>query len=86
MNDIIVYSKPDCPWCDKAKALLRQKALGQFKEKVLNVDFTRDDLRLIIGPEKPLTVPQIMINNHLIGTYQDLVNYIEEWEHTWYQH
>lgn len=73
---VTVYSKPDCPWCDKAKALLKEKNMS-YTEKVLNVDYTRDDLRLIVGPDKKLTVPQILIGNYLVGGYENLVTYLE---------
>lgn len=75
--NITVYSKPDCPWCDSAKALLQQKNM-EYTEKVLGIDYSRDDLRLLVGPEKRLTVPQIIIGNNLVGGYENLVSYLQE--------
>ena len=77
MRNIIVYSRPDCPWCDKAKDLLKTYKFP-YQEKMLDVDYSKDDLRLLVGPEKKLTVPQIMIDNTLIGGYNDLLEYFED--------
>lgn len=74
--NIVIYSRLDCPWCDKAKALLQHKNM-EYTEKVLDVDYTRDDLRLLVGLEKRLTVPQIMIDNYLVGGYENLVTHME---------
>ena len=41
MNKITLYSKPDCPLCDKAEQLLR-KLQGKFRYKIEVVDITRD--------------------------------------------
>lgn len=38
-----VYTKPNCEYCVKAKALLTNKGL-EYRELVLGEDFTRDDL------------------------------------------
>lgn len=38
-----VYSKHNCQYCTKAKALLTTKGL-EFRELILGEDFTRDDL------------------------------------------
>lgn len=73
---IVIYSKPDCSWCDKAKALLKQYSFD-YSEKTLNVDYTKDDLRELVGPDKRLTVPQIILDNKLIGGYEDLLQHFE---------
>ena len=77
MKNIVIYSKPDCPWCDKAKTLLKNYKFA-YNEKVLNVDYSKEDLRVLIGPEKKLTVPQIFIDDKLIGGYENLVKYFED--------
>lgn len=38
-----VYTKPNCEYCVKAKALLTLKGL-EFRELVLGEDFNRDEL------------------------------------------
>ena len=76
MKNVVVYSKSDCSWCDKAKELLNQLNIS-FEEKVFNVDFSRKDLQQLVGVDKIMTVPQIVIDNQLIGGYNDLVKYVE---------
>lgn len=73
---IVVYSKPNCPWCVKAKELLRRLHLP-YDEKILDVDYDRDYLRALIGEHKPLTVPQIFVNSRLIGGYEDFADWCD---------
>lgn len=77
MKDIVVYSKDDCPWCDKAKDLLDNYNFS-YIEKAYNIDFNKDDMYTLVGPNKKLTLPQIIINGKLIGGYDDLVQYFEQ--------
>jgi len=65
----IVYSKPLCPYCDMAKALLKQKSIV-FEEKIVGVDVTREQLLKAVPNAK--TVPQIFLNGELIGGYEQL--------------
>lgn len=71
-----LYTKENCPWCVKAKQLLNSVGL-QYEELHYDKDFTKDDLRELIGPNLPLTVPQVVVRNHRIGGYEDLVEYME---------
>lgn len=67
---ITVYSKEDCPWCDKVKNLLEQRNIS-FSEKVLGQDFSKEDLQEILERER-VTLPQVFIDGLLIGGYEDL--------------
>ena len=40
---ITVYSKPNCPYCEKAKYLLKNLGL-QYEEKVVTKDLSIDEL------------------------------------------
>ena len=71
-----IYTKDDCPWCVKAKGLLNSVGI-KYEELKLGRDFQRDDLRGLIGPHLPLTVPQVFINTKRIGGYEDLAEYLE---------
>ena len=64
-----VYSKEWCPYCAKAKALLRSKQL-EFEE----VDVTSDAEaeQEMIKRSKRRTVPQIFIDERSVGGYDDL--------------
>ena len=74
--NVIIYSKPNCPWCVKAKELMNKLHLN-YDEKVLDVDYTRDELRKLVPENIPLTVPQIFVYNERIGGYEDFVEYCD---------
>lgn len=74
MSNIIVYSKPNCPYCVKAKRLLTQMKLT-FTEHVVGVDATRE--QLLEAAPNARTVPQIIIDDKVIGGYDQLASYIE---------
>ncbi|MEW8230793.1 MAG: glutaredoxin 3 [Candidatus Thiodiazotropha endolucinida] len=69
MNKIEIYSKSWCPYCNKAKALLKSKDLD-YKE----IDTTHDEAleRQMVERSHRQTVPQIFINDESIGGYDDL--------------
>jgi glutaredoxin len=71
-----VYTKENCAWCVKAKQLLNSAGVP-FTELHYDKDYTKDDLRELLGPNLPLTVPQIFVKDHRIGGYEDLVEYME---------
>ena len=74
MSEIVVYSKPNCPYCVKAKRLLAQMELS-FTERVVGVDATRE--QLLEDAPNARTVPQIIIDGKVIGGYDQLASYIE---------
>ena len=74
MREIVVYSKPNCPYCVKAKRLLNQMELS-FTERVVGVDATRE--QLLEAAPNARTVPQIIIDGKVIGGYDQLASYIE---------
>ena len=74
MREIVVYSKPNCPYCVKAKRLLDQMELP-FTERVVGVDATRE--QLLEAAPNSRTVPQIIIDDKVIGGYDQLATYIE---------
>ena len=74
--NVVIYSKPNCPWCVKAKELMNKLHLN-YDEKVLDVDYKREDLRELVPENIPLTVPQIFVYNERIGGYEDFVEYCD---------
>lgn len=68
-NKIEVYSKSWCPYCNKAKSLLKSKGLG-YEE----IDTTHDAAleQQMMERSQRQTVPQIFINDESIGGYDDL--------------
>lgn len=73
---ITIYTKPNCPWCVKAKELMNSLGL-KYEEKKLDVDYTRDELRKLVPENLSLTVPQIFVYNKRIGGYEDFKEYAE---------
>lgn len=69
MASIEVYTKEWCPYCAKAKTLLRSKGLT-YKE----IDVTSDDAlqQEMIRRSGRRTVPQIFIDGDPVGGYDDL--------------
>ena len=74
--DIVIYSKPNCNWCVKAKELMNRLGL-QYDEKILEQDYTREELRELVPENLPLTVPQIFVYNKRVGGYEDFVDYCD---------
>lgn len=72
---VIVWSKYHCPYCDQAKALLKQKGI-EFEERKIGDGYTKEELLEAVPTAR--TVPQILFGEKLIGGYTDLVKYIEE--------
>ena len=71
-DSITVFTKPGCPFCLKAKDLLKIKGL-QFEEIVLGKDATITSIRAVTGKT---SVPQIFIGGKHIGGSEDLESYL----------
>ena len=70
---VIVYSKPACQFCDKAKALLTQLKI-EYKEKVVTKDISLEELFEELG-KTVRTIPQIVIDENHIGGFNELREY-----------
>ena len=66
---VVLYSKDPCPFCVRAKRLLTEKGIA-FEE----IDLTDkpDEIEAIKQKTGWRTVPIIIINDKLIGGYDDL--------------
>lgn len=76
---IEIFGKPQCPFCDKAKALCEQRGL-KYTYKLLGTDYTKEELLETFPGAR--TVPQIRINGENIGGYDKLGTYLEETGYT----
>jgi glutaredoxin len=70
----VVWSKFQCPYCDQAKALLKQKGIV-FEEKKIGDGYTKEDLLEAIPTAR--TVPQIFLDDELVGGFQELKKRLE---------
>ena len=68
---VSLFTKPGCPYCAKAKALLTEKEIT-YEEIVLGQDATIRSLRAMTGAT---TVPQVFIDGKLIGGSEALASY-----------
>ena len=71
----VVWSRYNCTFCDQAKGLLQMKGYT-IEEKKIGDGYTKEELLEEVPTAR--TVPQIFIENKLIGGYNELVKYFEE--------
>jgi glutaredoxin 3 len=71
MNAVRMYTTQVCPYCVRAKALLKQRGVEQIDEIRIDLDpAQRDHMMEITGRR---TVPQIFIGTTHVGGCDDLV-------------
>jgi glutaredoxin 3 len=70
MNDVIIYSSENCPYCVRAKQLFDQKQIP-YTEIRVDLDPAQRDLMMERSGRR--TVPQIFINEHHVGGCDDLM-------------
>lgn len=72
--DVTVFAREGCPFCVKAKGLLREEGI-EFEELLLNRDYTDQTLRAVTTRT---TYPQVFINGRHIGGSDDLQEWLGE--------
>lgn len=70
MAEVIVYSGPACPYCVRAKELLKRKGVS-FTEYNVKEDAVRFE-EMLGKSNGRKTIPQIFINGQHIGGSDDL--------------
>ena len=71
-KSVAMITKPGCPYCAKAKALLKLKGIA-FEEILLGKDATSVSVKAISGNT---TVPQVFFDGENIGGSDDLEAYL----------
>lgn len=74
--NIIVYSGAHCPYCVRAKQWLEQQQLDYTELKVDENPELRAEMLEKTGGRR--SIPQIIINGHAIGGYDDLMQLVRE--------
>lgn len=69
--DILLYTKGYCPFCTRAKALLREKGITEWTDHDLEI-VPEKLTEMIERSGGRRTVPQIFINGHHVGGASDL--------------
>lgn len=71
MNPVKMYTTQVCPYCIRAKSLLKQRGVEQIDEIRIDLDpAAREHMMAITGRR---TVPQIFIGDTHVGGCDDLV-------------
>ncbi len=66
---IVIYGNDSCAYCAAARLLLTKKGL-QFDDVVVSSDTERHKEMVRLTGSR--SVPQILINDHLVGGFEDL--------------
>ena len=69
--DVTIFSKPGCPYCARAKAVLEDNGVS-YEEIEASKAITEKTLRAVTGKE---TYPQVFINGEYIGDSEALEKY-----------
>ncbi|MDC1020474.1 glutaredoxin [bacterium] len=79
-NTTVVYSKPNCTYCVKAKHLLKNKGV-EFIEMLIGTDISPQQLMEEFEVNKlpaPRTAPQIIFKGKYMGGYHELEKHFNE--------
>ena len=69
----IIWTKDNCSFCTSAKALLEANNI-EYEEKHIGNGYTKEQLLEVVPNAR--TVPQIFIDEALIGGYVELQQYL----------
>lgn len=77
-TNTVLYTKPGCGWCQKAKQLLQSKGV-QFSEITVDGNtVTKESMNADLGRTDLNTVPQVVLNGTFIpGGYTGLAKHYE---------
>jgi glutaredoxin 3 len=70
MPTIIMYTSASCPFCMNAEKLLNNKGVTEIQKIRIDLDPSQRDIMMKKTGRR--TVPQIFINAHHVGGFDDL--------------
>jgi glutaredoxin 3 len=70
-----VWSKNMCPYCDQAKALLKQRGIEYEERNITQGTWTKEQLLEAVPTAR--TLPQIFIDEQLIGGFNELRQHLQ---------
>tara|TARA_B110000285_G_C15125781_1_gene620157 strand:+ start:22 stop:282 length:261 start_codon:yes stop_codon:yes gene_type:complete len=73
---IVIYSKNNCHFCTKAKELVKNLGL-EYEERKME-DFASLDVMLEDIGKKVKSMPQVKIDDELVGGYNQLLEFFVE--------
>ena len=71
MNAVRMYTTQVCPYCVRAKALLKQRGVDTIDEVRIDLDPSQRDAMIALTGRR--TVPQIFIGDTHVGGCDDLM-------------
>jgi glutaredoxin len=71
----IVWSKNQCPFCEQAKGLLKMKGID-YEERNVSTTWTKEQLLEAVPTAR--TVPQIFLDDKLIGGFTELNEHLKK--------
>jgi glutaredoxin 3 len=71
MSQVKMYTTQVCPFCIRAKALLKQRGVEQIEE--IRIDLDPEQRQHMMSTTGRRTVPQIFIGDTYVGGCDDLV-------------
>jgi glutaredoxin 3 len=71
MNNVRMYTTQVCPYCQRAKALLKQRGVEAIDEIRIDLDAGQGDRMVELTGRR--TVPQIFIGDTHVGGCDDLI-------------
>lgn len=71
MNAVRMYTTQVCPFCVRAKALLKQRGVGKIDEVRVDLDLAQRDQMIELTGRR--TVPQIFIGSTHVGGCDELM-------------
>ena len=74
MTKAIVWSKDHCPYCVQAKNLLQSQGI-EYEERNINEGYTKEQLLEVVPNAR--TVPQIFLDDKLIGGFTELRQHLQ---------
>ncbi len=69
MPQVVIYTTNICPYCVRAKALLKKKGV-KYEER--NIEGSRELMKEMLQRSQRRTVPQIFIDDYHVGGYDDM--------------
>jgi glutaredoxin 3 len=72
MRNVRMYSTEVCPFCQRAKALLKQRGVTQIEE--IRIDLDAQQRLQMLESTGRRTVPQIFIGTTHVGGCDDLID------------
>lgn len=71
MNAVRMYTTQVCPYCVRAKALLKQRGVAEIEE--IRIDLDPAERERMVAATGRRTVPQIFIGETHVGGCDDLI-------------